>query len=401
MNPEWTPMRWPAAWKSPASLDLLKGSAIDCLLTSNSEVADEARRRGLMVVMGDRLPASVSLLKGEWPGVRMSRKGGGVSAGPTGTAWVDTNGWKVRLEAALQPGKQIWVDAAPVPDRMLHADAYVVAFADSAAYGGRWVVSLDERLAAGIAAHDAESLKTWKRINDAAALFSRYKEWAGYKPAALVGVVSDFAGANLAANRELLNLLGRSGQQYRILLKTGEISCTGLRAMIYGDRESPSDSVRGRIEEFVRAGGLLITGPAWGEVGEAAAEEHPRYLSRKLGAGRVAVSKSRVSDPYLLANDTAVLISHRYDLVRLWNGGSAGSYLTQSPDGSKAVAHLLFYANEGPDSATVRIAGNYKKARLATVESDGLKTVPVELQNDAIEVHLPPVPQYVALELEA
>jgi hypothetical protein len=108
-----------------------------------------------------------------------------------------------------------------------------------------------------------------------------------------------------------------------------------------------------------------------------------------------------VSDPYLLANDTAVLISHRYDLVRLWNGGSAGSYLTQSPDGSKAVAHLLFYANEGPDSATVRIAGNYKKARLATVESDGLKTVPVELQNDAIEVHLPPVPQYVALELEA
>lgn len=377
-------MRWPAAWKGPASLDLLKGSAIDCLLTSNAEIADEARRRGLMVVLGDRLPASVAMVKGAWPGVRMSRNGQGVSAGPTGTAWVDTNGWKVRLEAALRPGTQVWVDAAPAAERMLHADAYVVAFADSAAYGGRWVISLDERLAAGIAARDAESMKTWKKLTDAAGLFARYKEWTGYSPAALVGVVSDFAGGTAG---ELLNLLGRAGQQYRIVLKTGEISLSGLRAVIYVDRDPPSDAVRGRVEEFVRGGGLLITGPVWGEV--------------ESGTGRVAVSKAWMNDPYLLANDSAVLISHRYDLVRLWNCGSAGSYLTLSPDGSKAVLHLLFYANEGPDTASVRIAGKYKKARLATVDGDGLKRVAVELQNDAIEVHLPPVPQYVALEVEA
>jgi hypothetical protein len=36
---------------------------------------------------------------------------------------------------------------------------------------------------------------------------------------------------------------------------------------------------------------------------------------------------------------------------------------------------------------------------LATVGSTGLQSVPVELQRDAIEVHLPPVPQYVALEV--
>jgi hypothetical protein len=381
-------MRWPATWKSPASLDLLKGSAINCVLTSNAEIADEARKRGLMVVLGDRLPASVAMVKGAWPGVRLSRNGQGVSAGPTGTAWVDTNGWKVRLEAALRPGTQVWVDATPSAERMLHADAYVVAFADSAAYGGRWVISLDERLAAGIAARDAVSLKTWKKLTDSAGLFARYKEWSGYSPAALVGVVSDFTGGS----GELLNLLGRAGQQYRIVLKTGEISLAGLRAVIYVDRDAPSDAVRERVEEFVRGGGLLITGPVWGEV--------------KSGSGRVVVSKAWMNDPYLLANDSAVLISHRYDLVRLWNCGSAGSYLTLSPDGSKALLHLLFYANEGPYTASVRIAGKYKKARLATVDGDGLKSVAVELQGvelqrDAIEVHLPPVPQYVALEVEA
>jgi hypothetical protein len=32
MMAPWTPMRWPAAWKDPSTLDLLKGTAIDYLL---------------------------------------------------------------------------------------------------------------------------------------------------------------------------------------------------------------------------------------------------------------------------------------------------------------------------------------------------------------------------------
>lgn len=333
----------------------------------------------------------------------MSR-GGAASAGPTGTAWVDSNGWKVRLESALHPGAHIWVDAAPVPTMRLHTDAYVVAFADSAAYGGRWVISLDERTASGIASQDPQSIAAWKRLTEAANLFASNKDWAKYSPAAVVGVVSDFAGPNLAPNQELINLLGRAGQQYRIVLKddvkSDSMPFHGLRAVIYGDREGPSEQVRARIMDFVRSGGLLISGPVWGQAGSVAAEEHPRYTMRKLGAGRIAISEAQVSDPYLLANDSAVLVSHRYDLVRLWNTGSAGSYLTVSPHGSKAVVHLLFYANRGPDSASVRIAGKYRKAQMLAVDSDGPRDVPVELQQDAIEVHLPPVPQYLALELE-
>jgi hypothetical protein len=399
MIAEWTPMRWPSGW-SAASLDFLKGTTINCILVpGGGGVAVEARQRGLTVVEGDKLPAGVSMLKGAWPGVRMSR-GGGASAGPTGTAWVDTNGWKVRLEHALHPDSKVWIEAEPDPQRRLHADAYVVAFADSAAYGGRWVISLDDRLAAGIASGNTESLKTWKSLTETAGLFARYSEWAKYEPAALVGVMSDFAGKNLFPNQELVNLLGRAGQQYRIVLKKSDASLSGLRAVIYNDGEAPTAELRDRILDFVRAGGLLITGQVWGEAGEVLPDEHPRYVSYRLGKGRIAIAKARVSDPYLLANDSEVLISHRYDLVRLWNCGSAGSYLTVSPDGKKALAHLLFYANEGPDSASVRIVGNYKKARLATVGSAGLQGVPVTLQQNAIEVHLPPVPQYIALELE-
>jgi hypothetical protein len=397
MIPEWTPIRWPATWKAE-SLDLLKGTPINCVLVpDDGPVAEEAQKRGLTVVKGDKLPPGVALVQGEWPGVNVSRSSS--VAGPTGTAWVSSNGWEVRLESALRPGTQVWIDAEPEGFRRMRADAYVVAFADSAAYGGRWVITLDERMAAGVASGDAESLKIWKRLAETADLFARNRDWAAYSPAALVGIVSNFAGRNLA-NQELLNLLTRAGQQYRIVLKKGPLELSGLRAVIYGDADAPSTEVRERILSFVRAGGLLITGPIWGEVGDPVADQHPRYRSRKLGEGRIAISKAKENDPYLLANDSIVLVSHRYDLVRLWNTGSAGSYLTVSPDGRKGLAHLLFYANEGPDSATVRIAGSYTKARMATVGSAELQSVPVELQKGAIEVHLPPVSQYIALELE-
>ena len=95
-----TPMRWPAAWADPATLALLKGTGIDTLLIDNSDEFDSLRTRatqsGLKVVHPDAPPDGVRIVKGEWPGVRSGRGGGGVSAGPTGVAWVDSNGWAVR-----------------------------------------------------------------------------------------------------------------------------------------------------------------------------------------------------------------------------------------------------------------------------------------------------------------
>src|SRR3954453_24103723 len=108
MNVEWTPMRWPAAWTHPAALALLRGTAINYLLIDPEpgldSVRSEARKAGLQVADPGTLNAGISLVKGEWAGVRMSRgQGGGASAGPTGAAWVNSNGWAIRLAAALNP----------------------------------------------------------------------------------------------------------------------------------------------------------------------------------------------------------------------------------------------------------------------------------------------------------
>src|SRR5258708_5627712 len=139
-----TPMRLPEVWKSPSRASLLRG-------------ASEA---GFTVVDPASPPDGVTVVKGLWPGIRLGRSGGNsdATAGPTGEPWVDSNGWRVRLARAQRTGASVWIDAVPTGPR-LSAAAYVTAFADAAAAGGRWIISLDDKLAAGIAAQESQALE--------------------------------------------------------------------------------------------------------------------------------------------------------------------------------------------------------------------------------------------------
>jgi hypothetical protein len=401
-------MRWPASWKDPSALALVKGTAINCLLLEPgaglAPVAERAKQAGLTVVDGAHPPAGVTIVKGEWPGIQLSRGGGDATdAGPTGVPWVDSNGWKIRLEAALHPGSGIWVDAPPKGPIIL-GPSYLLAIADSGAHGGRWILSLEDQLASSIAKANPKALETWKSLAGAAGFFAMHKGWADYLPQAVIGVVSDFTGQNEFFSLELLNLLARTNEQYRIMPKADipEPSWTGLRAVIYADADPPGAALRKRILAFVEAGGMLITGPKWGPPAGAPArgDEFPRYSLRVLGKGRVAVATSDPDDPYVLANDSVVLVSHRYDLLRFWNGGAVGSYLTMAPDRKHAVAHLLFYASRGPDEASVRVAGRFRTGRLWTLDRTEPRPLPMERQADAVELHLPSVSHYAAAELE-
>jgi len=410
-------MRWPGGWKDPASLGLLKGTAVDYLIVDQGDeweaVRARARQQGLQVAEAGSDVAGVTTIKGEWPGVRMSRGGPGQAiGGPTGVPWVDSNGWAVRLAAVRHPESAVWVDAPPSGNLGITANAYMVAMADSAAHGGRWVIALDSHLADGLAAVNPEAADIWKHIAATAGFFAAHKTWNSYRPAAVAGVISDFAGPNQFLSQEMLNLLARAGLQYRILRKDAIGSLAGLKAVIYADAEAPTPELRKQVSAFAQAGGMLITVPAWGMVAgtvDSAAKpaeqrsehaaEHPSFSIHGLGKGRIAMAHSAPDDPYEMANEAVVLISHRYDLVRFWNGGATGSYYAVSPDGKQAVAHLFFYANRGPDSASVRIAGPYRSVRISTVDQPEVKAAHVELQKDAVEVHLPQVPQYVALEL--
>jgi hypothetical protein len=362
-------------------------------------VAAQARQKGLTLADPAAPPAGVFIAKGEWPGVQAVQAT--ASAGPTGNPWVDSNGWNVRLESVRHPGARVWVDAPPAGQ--VFADSYILALADAAAYGGRWIISLDNQFAADVAQGKATAVAAWKKITSAAKFFEDRKACAAYTPEAVVGIISDFTGDNEYMGGELLNLVARTNQQYRILLKNklSPASFANLKGVIYADATAPAPAVKNSIMAFVQAGGLLITHPKWGLAPgmRAGTQDNERYWWRTSGKGRIAFAKSEFDDPWVLAQESVLLISHRYDLLRFWNGGSVGSYFTMAPGRRRALVHILFYANTGPEESGVRVAGNYRSGKLWTLDgkSSSIDIIP---QKDAVELHLPAVAQYAAAELE-
>lgn len=286
------------------------------------------------------------------------------------------------------------------------AESYLVAIADAAAHGGRWILSLDDQLAQDVAGQKPEALQTWRLLTGAAGFFAARQAWSDYVPEAVVGIVSDFSDKNEFLSNEVLNLVARTNQQYRVIPKDklSEASLRGLRAVLYFDAEPPAPDLRKRIVAFVQGGGMLIAGPRWGEVPgtTATAESHPRYTLRGFGKGRVAIANADLEDPYLVANDSVILVSHRYELLRLWNPGAVSSCLTVAPDRRRAVVQIVFYASARvTDGLTVRVAGQYRTARLWTLDQATARDVEMVTQKDAVELHLPLVTVYAGVELES
>jgi len=408
MISELTPFRWPAAWKDASALALLAGTPFDCLVCEKGAAMEaaltQAKQRGLTVADPASPPAGALVVEGVWPGVQMARGQAAASAGPTGNPWVDSNGWKVRLDSARNPGSRVWIAAGPADGRVTAA-AYPRAVADCAAYGGRWIVTLDDALANGLAQGNADAAAAWKRIGAAARFFNDHKAWADSRPVCVLGIVSDFSGDNEYMGQELLNLTARTNQQAGVILaeKATAASFAGMHAAIYADSKPPAPALRNAILAFVQSGGTLITGPNWGAAPGAPASrpDLPGYAWRTAGKGRVALAEKEFDDPYLLANDATLIVSHRYDTVRFWNAGSAGSFYTAAPDGRRAVVQMLFYADRSAASVTARVYGSFRSGTLWTLDAPGPRPIEMDLQKDAVELHLPTVSQYAAAELEA
>jgi hypothetical protein len=451
-------------WHEPAALELLKNTPVNCLVitwaaglpedaqqqNTAAPLVAEANRRRLSVVgwvedtadhnaairaarsaglsavairnfkgkpdpmviaWGDRADAPwdstapvLPITGNVWPGVAR-RQDSGTSAGPTGLPWLDSNGWYIQL-ARARSRADLWVMFDPPGGRtVVPTQSYPMAVCDSAAAGGRWVVSLDDTLRARLIDGNATARQTWKGIAAATAFFQKHGAWKSYRPLGNIGVISDFSGENFDVSGEILNLMFRKGALCRVVWKqvAGAQPFTGLKALVYADGAPPSSELRQRMLAFVAGGGLLVTGPRWGSEGKSLGPDvHPRFDVRALGKGRLAVAKEDLDDPYQIATDTQILLSHANDQVRLFgSGASAGFHLTGSPDGQSALLQLLTYAGgRGISQMTVWVDRNVRSSRLWSIQA--VKPAPVTQvagEYGGTEFHVGSMPAYAALEL--
>jgi hypothetical protein len=395
------PMRWPAPWKEPSRLAALEGEPVNCLVFEDEPGCAEVKRAALARGLNIGQPDAVTrVTDGVWPGIAR-QTGKAAVAGPTGSPWVDSNGWRVRLRQAREPGRATWVDAAIPKDAapFMKGAGLVLAAADAAAYGAEWVIQPSVEMDLTGAA--------CREMFQAVRFFNRHAEWRSHAPLARLGIVSDFEGENEFIGGEVLNLAARRGLAYRIVMRGGikTADLAGLQGILYVDRQAPTGMHLAVLRSFVQGGGLLIALPEVGRAmgtGAVLADAPHGYTGRRIGKGRVAEPKKGWADPYILASDAHTLLSRRNDFAKLFNALSVVPYVTRSQDGKKTLIHLPNYALRSNPSQplSVRLPATVKKARWHVPQLEEWRELALESVEGFREVRLPETPVYSALEVE-
>jgi len=327
--------------------------------------------------------------------------------GPTNLPWVDSNGAVLQIARALAPGKTAWIGFDPPADpKQLNAETYMLAVADPASYGAKWVISLDDPMRADLAARKQTAVDTWKKIVDTTVFFEKYKPAKTYEPDGLLAIVSNFAGPDWDAAQEAVSLLPRLRQPFRVIARplAANASFAGLQAIYYVDKEPPTAELRKKLMAFASGGGILLVPSKWPnpEGSPAPAEPYLLFSMRSVGKGRLGVCKEDSPDAYDTVMDIQVIMSHRNDLLRLYNAPSANFLYATSAQGKQGVIHVLNYSRRpASDGPLFYVKEPHKSARLVSPEIDSpteLKWVPQEA--GGAELSLPKISVYGAIEME-
>jgi hypothetical protein len=448
------PMRWPSGpldialrdhrerqvlddWHRPASLEILKGTPVNCLLVTwaaglpedaeqqrtlepllsagreagisfvawiggkagQEAAAAAARARGLAVV--PMTPRSgidwnapmLAIGDNVWPGVQVA------VAGASGPPWVDSNDWFLQMVRARAPAANIWMIADPPGgNTVVPPERYPVTVADVAVHGARWVVSLDDHFRAGLAAGDAAAVAAWRNTAATIRFFEERPEWRRYRPMAAVAVMSDFEAKNEFLAGEIMNLMARRRLPFRVIGKDGTLD--GIKAVVALDGQAPESALEKRLLAFAAAGGLLVVGRAWKARPAGLPDlRHPRFDVWRTGSGRMAVSKEESPDPYWVAGDVHLLLGHANDPYRLHNEGSHGCHYAAAPDGRSAILDIVTYSSTERDLMTVWFHESYRSARLWTAHAPKPEPLRLAPQKRGVEVYLPLIRDYAAVEV--
>lgn len=453
------PVRWPggplevAGAKAKAampSLDLLRGTPVNCLLVTWSGPGDaalvkeqqqlagtyakEAHTRGLTVLgllyagsdpvqavaaavdahldglalepdfadfsrlsQATEHAADLAVIPlqagGGAPGIRVLSDSGAAVATPTSEPWIDSNLWLVRALRAKGQAP-VWLGFALENPSV---DNYMRAIADSAAAWGQWVVAPDDGLLSGLANKRPEALAKWHSITEALGFFEQHRLWRQFAATGPVGIVRDPATRYPDIADENLNLIARRRIPYRTMERAALCApaLEGLKALLAIEISNPAESERLLLKTFAERGGLLVTGPSWG----TAVPKDQDYLTQPLGKGQVIVYRDESPDPESLSKNLLHLLGKGNLGIRLFNAPTVLPYLSASDDGKQLLVQMINYASGPSETITVRVRGPYRTVRLLGLNGS-TADLPVEKQEQDIELTIEKIQTYAALLLE-
>jgi hypothetical protein len=393
----------PAAVASAAGNAKLDGIVLDgefeggLAIAGRVEQALRANRNPAVVIpiapspLARRAVGPVVGVEGVSPGV--GKAADTTIASPTGGVWIDSNQWLVR---SFRPGPErpLWVSHRP---RAGSPGTYARSIADAAAASGRWIVTLDDDLRAGLLRREAGAMAAWRGIGADLAFFEGRPEWRSFAPFGNVGIVLDSQAPALANSEEYLNLVARRRIPYRVIdrAQLGPSSLTGLRAVLAFDLAPATAPERNVLRAFAAQGGLVLTGPSWG-----GAPKDQTYTIVAEGEGEIAVYRDDPPDPQTVARDLNDLVNTPELGVSVFKSPAVLSQVSASGGGAGMLIQLVNYATEASESTTVWITGDYSSARLYT-PGGGTVELPLKRGGGRTEINVPSIVSFGAVWLRS
>jgi len=131
------PFELPPDWNRPENLAPLDGAPFNCVLFPEGaapSIAAAASAKGWQAYPLKQAP--VKIREGVWPGLRLNQSTS-ESAGPTGTPWLDANGWVAQLARAEKPADPCWI-RTEIPENASQQpeDMFLFAALEPVPYGG-------------------------------------------------------------------------------------------------------------------------------------------------------------------------------------------------------------------------------------------------------------------------
>ena len=401
------PMRWPSG--DSKSLELLAGSAVNCILIEKSDWSVEfvtaAKRRGAaafgivrpdvdqaaiaraaglgfdgLVLEGSfepglrsqvRTAAAASKLtvvelglrsairwgskdiaatvQALWPGVRPEDDAH--KAGPSGGPWIDTNSGFLRFARAATDGP-VWLGNVPPPKHPINVTRYLQAIADASMNGAKWIIALDPATSGKLLAGDPAAKRDWNRLNELLHFYEKHPEWSNTEPFAQLALLQDErSGALLSGG--VLDMIAVKHTPVRPVpparLDAALIAKSKMAVNVDGSALSPQQ--RDVLNGFTRSGGTLLNGP-------------PGWKFPTLGPGQITLDENETKKLDEIWRELNALTGRRNLGARLFNVSTMLSNLLETSDGKQVILHLANYSDYPVENITVHVLGKYQSATL-------------------------------------
>ncbi len=408
---DWVPMRWISG--DPKSLDLIKGTPINCLLLESKDwspqfaksaadagvstlalvhpgekALDEVRRaidaklagvviegdfeasaaqrirstlndsrvplielvpRGLMNLDGSA--PVIGTNQGVWPGVQVEESGS-TKAAPSGAPWIDTNTGFLRFTRAASKSR-VWIANTPPTKLVVTPERYMMAVSDAEMNGARWVVALDSDFSKRLLARETAAMTDWKRITGQLAYYeSHNNDWRSFKPGGELALVTDVASGGLLSGG-ILDMIAVKHTPVRPV-PTRHLTDAAMKdskMAVDVDAETLTPGQKDVLRRFTRAGGTLLSAP-------------PGWKFPELKPDQITLSDKDVKILDDIWKELNTMTGRRNLGARLFNVSSMLSNLLQSPDGKETLLQLVNYSGFPVENVTVHMLGKFTKARL-------------------------------------